>query len=343
LGTQFLHSVFLVLNVFRLDGQADDAALTVDADDLGFDFVAFFQHVARVFNAVTADFRRLQSGFDIVAQIDDGAFGVNFFHGATNDAALVIDGRVVGERIVFQLLNAQGDALALRIDRQDYGIQLVALLEATYGFFTGFVPRDVGQVNQTVDAAVQTNEDTEIGDRLDGAGDAVALVELAREVFPWVGLALLDAKGNTTTLFVDVQNHDFHFVADLYDLRRVNVLVGPIHFGDVYQTFNAFFQLSEAAVVSQVGDAGHNASVLWVTSLDSNPWVFAQLLQTQGNAVTLAIELQYLDVDLIANIDDFRRMLDALPGHVGDVQQAVHAAQIHERAVICEVLDDTLD
>src|SRR5690606_2186146 len=163
------------------DGQADDAALAVDADDLGFDFFAFLQHVARIFNAVTADFGGFQGRFDIVAQIDDGAFGVNFFHDATNDAALVIDGGVVGERIVFQLLDAQGDALTLRIDRQDDGVQLVAFLEAANGFFTDFVPGDVGQVNQAVDATVQTNEDTEIGDRLDGAGDAVALVELTRE------------------------------------------------------------------------------------------------------------------------------------------------------------------
>src|SRR5690606_34273399 len=148
------------------------------------------------------------------------------------------------------------------------------------------------------------------------------LVELAREVFPWVGLALLDAKGNTTTLFVDVQNHDFHFVADLYDLRRVDVLVGPVHFGNVYQAFHALFQLGEAAVVGEVGNLGHYAGVFRVTSLDGNPWIFAQLLQTQGNAVALAVELQHLDVDLVADIDDFGRMLDALPSHVGDVQQA---------------------
>src|SRR5690606_27348226 len=271
--------------------------------------------------------------------------------------------------------------------------QLVALLEATHGFFAGLVPRNVGQVNQTVDAGVQTDEDTEIGtglegagnagalvdlarevfpsgglevldargdtttllvdvqtdedteigNRLDGAGDAVALVELAREVFPWVGLALLDAQGDTTTLFVDVQNHDFHFVADLYDLRRVDVLVGPVHFGNVHQTFDTLFQLGEAAVVGEVGDAGHDAGVFWVTGLDGNPWVFAQLLQTQGDAVALAVELQHLDVDLVANVDDLGRMLDALPGHVGDVQQAVHAAQVDECAVVGEVLDDTLD
>ena len=36
-------------------------------------------------------------------------------------------------------------------------------------------------------------------------------------------------------------------------------------------------------------------------------------------------------------------MLDALPRHVGDVQQAVDAAQVDERAVVGEVLDHALD
>ena len=36
-------------------------------------------------------------------------------------------------------------------------------------------------------------------------------------------------------------------------------------------------------------------------------------------------------------------MLDALPRHVGDVQQAVDATEVHERAVVGEVLDRALD
>ena len=36
-------------------------------------------------------------------------------------------------------------------------------------------------------------------------------------------------------------------------------------------------------------------------------------------------------------------MLDALPRHVGDVQQAVDAAEVDERAVVGEVLDRALD
>ncbi len=111
----------------------------------------------------------------------------------------------------------------------------------------------------------------------------------------------------------------------------------------MYQTFNAFFQLGEAAVVGQVGDASGNAGTFRVTGLDGNPRIFAQLLQTQRYAVALAIELQNLDVDLVANVDDFRRMLDALPGHVGDVQQTIDATQVNERTVVGEVLDDTFD
>ena len=73
------------------------------------------------------------------------------------------------------------------------------------------------------------------------------------------------------------------------------------------------------------------------------PRIFAQLLQTQGNTHLLAVELQYLDVDFLANFHDFARMLDTLPGHIGDVQQAVDAAQVYERTVVGQVLHDTLD
>src|SRR5690606_41005951 len=119
------------------------------------------QYVARVFHAVTADFGGLQGAFDVVTQGDDGALGVNFLDGTGNDGAFLVQGNKVGERIVFQLLDTQGDALALGVNGQDDSFQLVTFLEATHGFFADFVPGDVGQVNQTVDAAVQTDEDTE--------------------------------------------------------------------------------------------------------------------------------------------------------------------------------------
>ena len=62
------------------------------------------------------------------------------------------------------MLNAQRDTLTLCIDLQYNGSDFVAFFVFTNCFFACNVPGDVRQVNQAVDAAVQTDEDTEVSD-----------------------------------------------------------------------------------------------------------------------------------------------------------------------------------
>src|SRR5690554_3101150 len=340
---QFLQVLTGVVLVFGLDRQVDQTVLAINADDAGFDAVAFAQGVTCIFDTVGADFRRFEHGDHVSGQFHVSFLGVDFHDTAANDGAFVVHRQVFGDRIGIQLLDTQRDALALGVDREDDGFRFVALLEAAYGFFTGLGPGEVGEVNQTVDTSFQTDKDTEVGDRLDGTGNAVALVVIGVEGFPRVGGALLDTQGDTTALFVDIQDHHIHFVADVDHFGRMDVLVGPVHLGDVNQTLDTLFQLGEAAVVGEVGDACLNHGTLGVTLLDADPRIFAQLLQTQGDTVALAVELEHLDGDLVAHGHNLAGMLDALPGHVGDVQQAVYAAQVNERTVVGEVLDDTGD
>ena len=198
-------------------------------------------------------------------------------------------------------------------------------------------------MNQTVDAAVQADEDTEVSDRLDFTFNTVTLVVGFRELLPRVSFALFQAQGDTTTFFVDIQNHNFHYVTNVNNFGWVDVFVGPVHFGNVYQAFNAFFDFNEAAVVSQVGYATGQFSTFRVTFSDSNPRIFAQLFQAQRYTGTLAVELQHFNSDFVAHVDDFARMLNAFPGHVSDVQQAVNATQINECTVVSEVLNDTFN
>ncbi len=80
------------------------------------------------------------------------------------------------------------------------------------------------------------------------------------------GLALLHAEGDTTTVFVDLEDHDFDFVAELDNLGRVDVLVGPVHFGHVHQAFDALLDFNEGAVVGDVGDLAEQAGALRVTA-----------------------------------------------------------------------------
>ena len=251
-------------------------------------------------------------------------------------------GKVGRKRVLGQLLDAQGDALAVGVDGQHHGFQLFALVEVAHDLFAVLVPGQVGQVHQAVDAAVQTDEHAEVGDRLDGAAHLVALLEVLGELVPRVGDALLDAQADAATLFVDVQHHDLDFVADVDDLAGVDVLVGPVHFGHVDQTFHTLLDLDEGAVIGDVGDLAEQARAFRVAAGNVDPGVFAQLLQAQRHPHALAVELEHLDFNFLAGFNNFRRVLHALPRHVGDVQQAVDATQVHKGAVVDQVLDHAL-
>jgi hypothetical protein len=191
--------------------------------------------------------------------------------------------------------------------------------------------------------AGETDEHAEVGDGLDLARHLVATVEVLGELLPRVLLALLQAERDATTLFIHVEHHDFDFLARVHDLGRVDVLVGPVHFGDVDQAFDAVLDLHERAVVGDVRDLAEHAGVRGITAGDVLPRIRAELLQAQRDTRTLAVELEDADVDLVADLHHFRRVLDALPRHVGDVQQAVDATEVDESAVVGEVLDGALE
>src|SRR5271170_3927874 len=196
---------------------------------------------------------------------------------------------------------------------------------------------------QSVDSTGETYEYAEIRDRLDLAADLVAAVVIIGEFLPRIGLALLHAQADAATLLVDVQHHDFDFLADMHHLGWIDVLVGPVHFRDVHQALYALFDFHEAAVVRDVGDLAEQAGIRRIAPRNVLPRVCTQLLQAQRHTLALAIELQNPDIDLLADFDHLGRMLDALPGHVGDVQQSINAAKIDERAIIGEVLHHALD
>src|ERR1700742_906004 len=119
----------------------------------------------------------------------------------------------------------------------------------------------------------------------------------------------------------------------------MDVLLGPGHFGDVDETFDTGLQLHEGAVVGDVGDAAGELGAHRVLGFHAVPRVGLQLLHAQADALGLGVDLDDLHLDRVAHRQDLAGVRDALPAHVGDVQQAVDAAQVHERAVVGDVLD----
>ncbi len=57
----------------------------------------------------------------------------------------------------------------------------------------------------------------------------------------------------------------------------------------------------------------------------------------------LGVELQDLGGDFLASRHHFAWVTDAAPSHVGDVQQAIDAAQIDECTVLGDGLDHAMD
>ncbi len=105
------------------------------------------------------------------------------------------------------------------------------------------------------------------------------------------------------------------------------------------QTLDARLQFDEGAVVGDVGDAAGEPGTDRILRLDALPRVGLELLHAQRDALGLGVEADDLDVDRLADLQGLGRMVDAPPGDIGNVQQAIDTAQIDECAVIGDVLD----
>jgi hypothetical protein len=115
-------------------------------------------------------------------------------------------------------------------------------------------------------------------------------------------------------------------------------LLGPGHLGDVDEALDALLELHERAVVGEAHDLALDAHAHRVLQRGRRPGIGLELLVAQGDALAVAVELQDLDLDLVPDVQHFARVVDAAPGHVGDVEEPVDAAEVHEGAVFGDVL-----
>ena len=197
-------------------------------------------------------------------------------------------------------------------------------------------------MHHAIDLAGETDEQTEFGDVLDLAFERATRRVLVDERRPRIVHALLQAEADAALGRIHVEDHDFDFLAGRDDLARMHVLLGPAHFGNVDQAFDARLEFHERAVIGDVGDAALQLRADRVLGGNAFPGIGLKLLHAEADALRLGIEAHDLDVDRLADVERFRGMVDAAPRDVGDVQQTIDATEVHERTVIGDVLHDTL-
>ena len=109
------------------------------------------------------------------------------------------------------------------------------------------------------------------------------------------------------------------------------------------QALDARLQLHEGAVVGDVGDAAGVLGARRILRGHTLPRIGLELLHAEADALGVGVEADHLHLDLLADLQRLARVVDAAPGDVGHVQQAVDAAEVHEGAVIGDVLDHAVE
>ena len=92
-------------------------------------------------------------------------------------------------------------------------------------------------------------------------------------------------------------------------------LACPAHVGDVNHTVDAFFELYECAVGSQIANLAANMGADRIVVDSHFPGIFFELAESEGYFLFLLVDIENNSFDFVADFEDFRGLCDALcPG-----------------------------
>jgi hypothetical protein len=116
---------------------------------------------------------------------------------------------------------------------------------------------------------------------------------------------------------------------------------------DVDEAFDPFLDFDERAVRDEVRDLALDALAHGETALRLVPGILLRLLEAERHTLFLTVDVEDDGLHFLADLEQLARVAEAAPGHVGDVEQAVHAVEVDEGAEVGEVLhvaaDDVAD
>ena len=246
-------------------------------------------------------------------------------------------------RILLQLLDPQRELVAVLIDVQHHRLDLLPLLIDLARVLHLVSPGQVRDVHEAVDPVFDAHEDPEIRDVPNQPLNPRAFRVSILENRPRVGFRLFQAEGNPLVLHVEVQHNSLDRVLHGEDLGWMPDLLDPGHLRDVNQSFDSLLELHEGPVVGQTDHAPFQSRSHGILPGRRRPRVRLRLLKSQRHPFPFLIIPQHFHVNLVSDGQEFGGVPDPSPGHIGDMEQSVHAAQIDEGPVVGDVLHDSLE
>ncbi len=122
-------------------------------------------------------------------------------------------------------------------------------------------------------------------------------------------------------------------------LGELDVALGQL--GDVHQALDAVVDAHERTERDELGDLARHDLADGVGAGEVLPRVLLGRLQRQGDTLAVHVDVEHLDGDLVADLDDLGRVVDVLPGQLGDVDETVDAAEVDERTEVDDRRHDT--
>ena len=245
--------------------------------------------------------------------------------------------------ILLKLLVAQGEATVVLVDFEDDNFDVGADLGEFRRMFYFLGPGEVGNVDEAVYALFDFNEYSEVGKVAHFGGVLASDGIFDFDILPGILLELLEAEAHLALLAVEGKDDGFHFVADFEEVLSGTQVLRPAHFADVDQALDAGSNLHECAVIGHDDNFSLDLVADFEFGCQGIPGMGHELLETQGDALLLVVEVENNDVELLVKLHNFLGVVYAAPGEVGDVDKTIYAAQIDEHTVGGDVLDGSLE
>ncbi len=163
------------------------------------------------------------------------------------------------------------------------------------------------------------------------------------DVLPGIFLKLLETEAHLALLAVEGEDHCLHFVTCLEEVLRAAEVLAPAHLAHMDKSLHAGLYLYESTVVGH----NHYAAPDMVAHLECLvqivPGMGYKLLDTESDALLLVVEVEDNDLDVLIKLNNLVGIRNTTPAEVGDVDETVHAAEVHEHAVGGDVLHLALE
>ena len=112
---------------------------------------------------------------------------------------------------------------------------------------------------------------------------------------------------------------------------------------DVDEPFHSVKDLDEGAEGDDLGNCSFEVITDVVGIDDALPRIILGLLETKRNSLAVAVDLEHLDLNRLADLEHLVGVVDVRPRNLRDVDQAVDPVEVNERAEVDDVRNLAFD